>query len=265
MRLPCVLTIGGLDPSGGAGLAADVRAARTAEAFACPVAAAWTVQSTAGLRAAQALSPRDLLAQVREVAAHQRIRTAKIGALGSEANVRAVATWLWKRPELPVVVDPVILPSRGSARLLPNDALVAMRERLVPRATLVTPNAAEASALTGLRVRSLEDACDAAYAIVELGAGACLVKGGHVAPRAEEAVDVLVLRSERVLVLRVPRLRVPPVHGTGCTLASLIAGRLAHEQRAGEEAVVRAVRWGKQALHAALERTADIGQGMRVI
>jgi hydroxymethylpyrimidine/phosphomethylpyrimidine kinase len=267
---PCALAIGGLDPGGGAGIAADLRAFAAAGAFGCAAVAVVTVQSTAGLRSVRAIPAREVAAQAGEVLRHQRVRAVKVGALGSEANVRAVAKLLAGYPAVPVVVDTPMLPTRGKARLLAARALAALREELLPRATLVTVNADEAGALLSEPVRTVGAAHDAARALVKMGARAVLVKGGHLGPAdGPSAVDVLAIGGE-VVELRAKRLVIAPVHGTGCTLASLIAGRLAaREEGAGArvdaEGLVAAIRWAKRVHHAALARAVDVGGGMRVL
>jgi hydroxymethylpyrimidine/phosphomethylpyrimidine kinase len=268
-KTPCALAIGGLDPGGGAGIAADLRAFAAAGVFGCAAVALLTVQSTAGLRSVRAIAAREVAAQAGEVLRHQRVRAVKVGALGSEANVRAVAKLLARHPTLPVVVDTPMLPTRGKAPLLARRALTALRDELLPRATLVTVNADEAHALVGESVRTVGEAHDAARALVKMGARAVLVKGGHLgAASGPSAVDVLAIAGE-VVELRARRLVIAEVHGTGCTLASLIAGRLAARDGAGgkvaAEALVAAIRWAKRVHHAALARAVDVGGGMRVL
>jgi hydroxymethylpyrimidine/phosphomethylpyrimidine kinase len=254
----CALAIGGLDPGGGAGLAADLRAFAAAGVFGCAAASLLTVQSTAGLARVVAVAPRDVVAQAREVLAHQDVRAIKIGALGSGANVRAVAALLAEHPKLPAVVDTPMLPSRGKPRLLDARALTVLCDDLVPRATLLTVNAEEAAALVGTAVRGLGEAHDAALALRRMGARAALVKGGHL--DGQFAVDVLATAAGDVVELRAKRLAVS-AHGTGCVLASLIAGRLA--ARAGD--VVAATRWAKRVHHSALARAVRVGAGARVL
>jgi hydroxymethylpyrimidine/phosphomethylpyrimidine kinase len=263
----CALAIGGLDPGGGAGIAADLRAFALAGAFGCAAIALVTVQSTVGLRASRALEAREVVAQAREVLLHQRVRAIKTGALGSVANVRAVARLLAQNPRIPAIVDPVILPTRGAARLLDADALSVMRKKLVPRAWLVTPNAWEAEALTGIRVKDEVDAAAAARALVALGARAALVKGGHL--RGPRAIDVLAFRAGSaepqrtgVYLVEARRLGAPKLHGAGCVLASLVAARVAVRPSSSPLA---AVRWAK-AVHATLiARARDVGGALRVL
>ena len=259
MKYACVLAIGGLDPSGGAGILADATAIRLGGAFACAVATVLTVQSTRGLVRAEPVAPRVWLAQARCVLADQNVRAIKIGALGNAENVRAAAK-LVAAHRLPVVVDPVMLPSRGRARLLDPRALDALRRNLLPRATLVTPNVAEAEALTGLHVRNMSEAYGAASELVEMGAFAALVKGGHLP--GKDVVDVLAVRGlDDGVGVTGPRRRLRrPIHGTGCTFASLVAAKLA----LGED-VVEAVRDAKRMHSKWLELAVDVGEGALVL
>jgi hydroxymethylpyrimidine/phosphomethylpyrimidine kinase len=263
-RLFCALAIGGLDPGAGAGLAADLRAFHAAGVFGCIAVSVMTVQSTAGLRSVRAVPARELTAQASEVLRHQRVRAVKVGALGSEANVRAVARLLARHPDLPVVVDTPMLPTRGRSRLLAPRALAALRDKLAPRATLLTVNLREAQVLLGEPVRTVSEAHDAARALASSGARAVLVKGGHM--EGPSAIDILCVGGE-VIELRARRLALPPVHGTGCTLASLVAGRLARRPGAGLDPgeLIGAIRWAKRVHHAALARAVDVGRGMRVL
>lgn len=253
-----MLSIGGLDPGGGAGILADARAISKAGAFACGVAAVLTVQSTAGLVASEVVSPKLVGAQAKEVLTHQNVRAMKTGALGSAANVLAVARLASLFADLPLVVDPVLLPSRGKGRLLAADATRALYKHLIPRATLVTANVPEAEALLGVRITSVADAREAAAALVEAGAHAALVKGGHLA--GIESVDVLSVRGQAPLLLRATRLTLGSLHGGGCTLASLIAGKLA----TGAE-LTDAVRWAKKTHYAALGRAVRVGGRVLVL
>ncbi|HEY1957825.1 MAG TPA: hydroxymethylpyrimidine/phosphomethylpyrimidine kinase [Polyangiaceae bacterium] len=255
-QVPCVLAIGGLDPGGGAGILADARAIERAGAFACAVATVLTVQSTRGLARAVPVAPKLWVEQARRVLADQNVRAIKIGALGSAENVRAAAKVIIAGRR-PVVLDPVMLPTRGRARLLDEDALAAMR-RLLQRAALVTANVAEAESLTGLSVRNLADAKAAARALVAMGAGAALVKGGHLERR--DATDVLAVGA-KLHELSASRLEIRRgVHGTGCYLASLVAARLAFSPD-----VARAVRWAKRIHHAQLAHATDVGADALVL
>jgi hydroxymethylpyrimidine/phosphomethylpyrimidine kinase len=264
LALPCALAIGGLDPGGGAGIVADLRAFAAAGAFGCAVVALVTVQSTAGVRSVRPIAAQQVTAQAAEVIRNQRVRAVKVGALGSLENVRAVARVLARHPGVPVVIDTPMLPTRGKARLLASRAVSAVRDELLPRATLVTANVAEAEVLVGDRVRSVGEAHDAARALARLGARAAIVKGGHMS--GTSAIDVLAVDGE-VIELRARRLHIPPTHGSGCTFASLVAGRLAvgGSARLDTSMLVAAVRWAKRTHHAALENPVDVGRGLRAI
>lgn len=253
----CVLAIGGLDPGGGAGILADARAIARAGGFACAAVSLLTVQSTSGVRTVTPIPAKELIAECTEVLRHQNVRAIKVGALGSVENVRKVGELLAIHKEIPSVVDTVMLPTRGRARLLDSDALGVMKEKLLKRATLVTANAPEAEALTGRRVTKLAEAEAAARAIAELGPRAVLLKGGHLS--GEEAVDILFIDGE-ITRLRAKRLELTaPVHGGGCTLASLIAGRLTRDSLAD------AVEWAKRKHHESLADAQDVGGDMRVL
>lgn len=283
---PCVLAIGGLDPGGGAGVLADARAIARAGAFACASVAVLTVQSTSGLRAATPLNRREIIAECTEVVRAQRVRAFKVGALGSHDNARAVGDFLAIHRDIPAVVDTVMMPTRGRARLLAERAVSVLRERVLPRAALATVNAPEAEVLTGQRVTRLDEAHDAALALLRLGCAAVLLKGGHLG--GSKAVDLLAIappasrRGSRrgvnlattaeIIELAAPRLELGTFHGGGCILASLIAGRLAmlsmtegafHADR--RQALVEAVRWAKKAHHQALLELRDVGGEMHVL
>ncbi len=264
-RALCALSIAGLDPSGGAGLSADLRGFAAAGVWGCSVCAVLTVQSTAGLRSVQAISPEMVLDQAREVLAHQRVRAVKTGALGSAANVRAVADLLDALPGLPLVVDPVMIATRapGGARLLDGEALEAMRQ-LCARALVITPNTDEAEALLECRIDGLRAQREAARALVARGTFAVLIKGGHLP--GEQALDVLALRGGALLQLRAARRQPREFHGGGCFLAACIAGHLAaHEAPPTAAAIEAAVRFAKRRLTRAVAAATDIGDGLLVL
>jgi hydroxymethylpyrimidine/phosphomethylpyrimidine kinase len=263
----CALAIAGLDPSGGAGVFADLRAFAAASVWGCAAVTLVTEQSTAGLRASHPIETRRLLGQIRELVSHQRIGGIKIGALGSLANARGVARFLATLgSRVPVVLDPVMRPTLGPgrARLLDTSADRTLRGML-KSVTVVTPNVPEAEALLRTRIRSVEDTERAARALVGLGARAALVKGGHLAAGASRGgvTDVLAVGG-RIHRLKAPRVKVS-VHGTGCALSSLIAGRLASVGALDDSAIVEAVRWAKQRLTEGLAQSLRIGDGLRVM
>jgi hydroxymethylpyrimidine kinase/phosphomethylpyrimidine kinase len=260
-RRPSALALSGWDPSGGAGAAADLRAFAKAGAWGCAAITVVTVQSTAGLRRAFPVPTDRVIAQAREILRHQDVRAIKLGALGSEENVVAIQR-LVRAARLPFVMDPVLgaTVARPGARLVAPRALGAIG-RLAARATLVTPNAAEAEALTGLPVRSIDEAASAARELVRRGARAALVKGGHLP--GKRAVDVLCI-GDRIVCLSAPRFAIE-AHGTGCTLASLAAGRLAVlPGPLTDHGIVEALRWAKRTLTGWLSLAVRVGDGSLV-
>jgi hydroxymethylpyrimidine/phosphomethylpyrimidine kinase len=262
---PCALSVAGLDPSGGAGFLADLKAFHAAGAWGCAAAAVLTVQSTAGLASVHPVDTALVRAQAERVFLHQNVRAWKTGALGSTANVALAVELAEAHADAPLVVDPVIVATRtdGGARLLDALALEAMR-RLVARATLVTPNVDEAEALLGARVDSVGDALEAARALVAMGARAALVKGGHLP--GPTAVDALATASG-ARVIEGPRVSLDgDFHGGGCTLAALITGRLALGAGPADEAAIdAAVRWSKERLGRAIAASVKVGEGLRVL
>jgi hydroxymethylpyrimidine kinase/phosphomethylpyrimidine kinase len=259
----CALIIAGLDPSAGAGIAADLRMVKTVGVWGCAVIALITVQSTAGLVAAVPVDPELVLAQAREVLSHQRVSVIKTGALGSAENVRAVAQLLREHPHLPVVVDPVMVATRapGGARLLDTEALDAMRQ-CMKLATLITPNMDEAEALLETRITDAAGLVRAARQLVRAGARAALVKGGHL--NDGPAIDVLAI-GHRAVKLIAPRISIPPFHGGGCSLAALIAGQLAKTGAESDDDILQAVRRARRRLRQAMRRATDIGDGLLVL
>jgi len=189
---PVALTVAGSDPTSGAGLQADLRAFVAHGVWGCAVPAVITVQSTRGVVRAIPVEASLVGEQLDVLAADVRVSAWKTGALGTRENVEAVAARALTLAA-PLVVDPVLVASSG-ATLLDEGARGALVASLIPRAALVTPNAPEAALLTGRRVETVDEARDAARALVDLGARAVLLKGGHLrGERTDVAVDVLVM------------------------------------------------------------------------
>ncbi len=262
----CVLSVAGLDPGGGAGLLADARAILRAGAFPCAVAAVLTVQSTAGLRDVRPVQSTLVARQARAVFANQNVRAVKIGALGAAANVKAVAELAAIHKDIPFVVDPVMRPTRGSSRLLDDGAVRALRKQLLPRCALVTANVPEAETLVKKRIVTVHDARIAVEALAALSRGAALLKGGHMG--SGSATDFLFVDGE-LYELTSPRIAMPPLHGGGCILSSLIAGRLAVDTRSfadeRTDMLIDATRWAKRVHHRALFTLLDVGGDLRVM
>lgn len=217
------LTIAGSDSGGGAGIQADLKTFAALGVYGTSAITAITAQNTVGVTAAQALSADLVTAQIEAVASDIRVHATKTGMLATAAIVEAVAAAI-SDLELPlVVVDPVMLAKSGD-RLLDDDAVLAVMKELLPRAYLVTPNIPEAEVLSGLRITSLDDAKTAAKKILESGASAVVVKGGHAA--GDDLVDLL-YDGRTFVELHTPRIDTRNTHGTGCTFAAATAARLA--------------------------------------
>lgn len=253
-----IVAVGGVDPTGGAGIVRDLLTARTWGARVRLVPTAWTEQSAS--RGVTSIEPREpaalgralgaALADARTAAATEGLPAAvKIGMLADAAAVRAVLEAL-SSFDGPVVLDPVLAATSGGA--LFQGAPAALMP-LARRATLVTPNASEAAALTGHAVVDVEDATRAAQALVQAGARAVLVKGGHLLT-GDTAVDVLVTGSESPRRFTASRVTGPSVRGTGCALATAIAVGLGRGLFL-EDVVTEAKRW----LHGALARSVAVG------
>ena len=217
-----VLIIAGSDSGGGAGVQADIKTVTALGGYAASAITAITVQNTLGVSAVHPIPAEVVAAQARAVLSDIGADAIKTGMLGDAALVEKVAR-LIDEAGVPAVIDPVMI-AKGGAPLLENEALSAVRALLVPRAALLTPNAPEAAALTGLACETTEDLRRAAQALLAAGAGAVLMKGGHVAgPRV---VDLLVT-AQGETVFEAERIETRHTHGTGCTLASACAAGLA--------------------------------------
>ena len=250
---PTVLTIAGSDSGGGAGLQADLKALAAHGVHGVTAVTAVTAQNTRAVTAFEPVSPRMVAAQMRAVFDDFDIGAVKTGMLATAAIVEAVCEALEAHPGPPLVVDPVIAATSGR-RLLDDDALAVVRDRLSRRARVITPNRFEAEVLAAQPVASLDDARRAAARIRAGGAAAALVTGGHL--DGDESVDVLD-DGGAVVHLRGPRLDSRQTHGTGCTFSAAIAAELA----AGlplAEAAARAKRYVEGAIRNA---AAGLGHG----
>jgi hydroxymethylpyrimidine/phosphomethylpyrimidine kinase len=245
-----VLTVAGSDSSGGAGIQADLKTMLACGVHGMSVVTAVTAQNSLGVHGVWDLPVDAVLAQLDAVLDDIGVDAVKTGMLASAAIVSAVAGRLL-RVSAPVVVDPVGVSSSGEA-LLTDEGLDALRRELLPRATVATPNLAEVEQLTGFVVRREEDLRTAADAVLELGPQWVLVKGGHL---AGDAVDLLTDGSAEH-VLRAPRIENPHTHGSGCTLASAIAARLA----LGDD-VLTAVMTAKEYVTGAIAAGFSLGGG----
>jgi hydroxymethylpyrimidine/phosphomethylpyrimidine kinase len=246
-----VLTIAGSDSGGGAGIQADLRTFAAHGLHGTSAVTAVTAQNSVAVLDWVSLEPRMVVAQMEAVASDMPVAAVKTGMLATAAIVSAVAAAI-ERLRLPlVVVDPVMVAKSGD-RLLDRDAETAYRERLLPLATVVTPNLPEAESLLGRPVRTLAEMREAARALRAMGPRAVVVKGGHL---EGDAVDVF-WDGERMEDLSAPRIATKNTHGTGCTYSAAIAARLALG-----DSLLDAVRGAKAYLTEAIRRSYSVGRG----
>ena len=222
--IPNILSIAGSDPSGGAGIQADLKAISATGGYAMAALTALTVQNTQGVSGVHPVPPEFVAAQIRAVFVDIRVDAVKIGMLGTSAITEAVAAELRGREGLPVVLDPVMV-AKGGDRLLAAEAVAALRGLVLPLATILTPNLPEAADLLGeAEVRDRAGMERQARALLTLGPRAVFLKGGHLA--GEDCPD-LFLTEGCAEWLTAPRNPTRNTHGTGCTLSSAIATHLA--------------------------------------
>jgi hydroxymethylpyrimidine/phosphomethylpyrimidine kinase len=251
--VPIALTIAGSDSGGGAGIQADLKAFQRFHVFGTSVLTAITAQNTQGVSAWEAVSVPLVRAQLEAVATDLRPAAVKSGMLATADVVREVAEGIRTHALAPYVLDPVMVATSGD--LLVNDGTVAaIRTQLVPLAALVTPNLDEAQVLLGVQVHDVPSMEQAARSLVhEHGAGAALVKGGHLP--GLEMVDVLYLDGE-ISHFRHPRVDTTSLHGTGCTLSAAIAAHLARGNSMRES-----VRSSLDYVHRAILTAPALGSG----
>ena len=253
---PVTLTIAGSDSGGGAGIQADLKTIEAHDAFGTSTITATTAQNTTGVADINVLPTDHIAAQYDAVADDFAVGAIKTGMLATAEVIETVTDCLAEF-DGPVVVDPVMVAATGD-RLLSEDAEAAY-EALFDHATLVTPNAAEAELLTDRTVDSVDAAEAAGRDIVELGADAALVKGGHI--DGDDVVDTLIIDESATDATHTegfshPRIDTDATHGSGCTLSSAIAARLAHE-----ETLTEAVAGGVAFMERAVRYGIDVGEG----
>lgn len=253
-RLPRALTIAGSDSGGGAGIEADLKTFESHGVWSLAALTAVTAQNTVGIQRWEPVSPGLVRAQVESVATDIGVDAVKTGMLADTGIVATVAAAVEEFALSPLVVDPVFVSKHGDALLEP-EAVDTMRERLLPLATLVTPNLAEAAGLAGVGAVGNRDEMEAlGRRLLDLGPQAVLVKGGHLADGP--AADCLVT-ADGFRWLEAERVAGPHTHGTGCVLSAAVAARLAR----GEELEV-AVAGAKAFVTAAIRAGQALGSGV---
>lgn len=251
-----LLTIAGHDPSGGAGISADMAAANALGVPACSAITALTIQNSQGVSAVHPVLPKTLQAQVEAILADMPIVAIKIGMLGSRAMVSRVVQIL-SDVDVSMILDTVFKASVGE-HLLETGARQVFITRLLPMATLITPNIPEAEQLTGLSINSRQQQLAAAQALLAMGARAVLLKGGHLDDAL--AADLLLERGKPPLWLMAPQLASVHSHGSGCVLASSIAAGLVQGL-----SLVSAVVQAKARVHGGIAHSQVLGQGVGAV
>jgi hydroxymethylpyrimidine/phosphomethylpyrimidine kinase len=255
MTTPVALTIAGSDSSGGAGIQADLKTFAALGVYGASVITALTAQNTKGVSGIHLVPADFVTAQIDAVFGDLDVQAVKIGMVAQLATIDAIVAGLARWSPKLVVLDPVMVATSGD-RLLPAEAVEALRTRLIPRASLITPNLPEAAALLDEPVGSSEAAIERqGQRLLALGCRAVLIKGGH--GQGAESIDYLVNGSGTV-ALRAARIATKNTHGTGCSLSSAIAAGLTKGEDM-ETAVRHAKTWISAAI-AAADRL-DVGQG----
>ena len=253
LQYPRVLSIAGSDSGGGAGIQADLKTIAALGCYGMTAITALTAQNTLGVRSIHSVPLQILADQIDAVVEDIGVDAVKIGMLHSADTVRTVAAAI-ERHALPrIVLDPVMIATSGAV-LIDQEAVAVLVRELFPKAAVVTPNLDEASLLVGQQLRSESDMESAARQMLEMGAPAVLLKGGHLA--GDTVSDLLLARDEKAYWMRSPRIHSPNTHGTGCTLSSAIAAHLALGWTLPE-----AVRLAREYVRGALEAGADVRTG----
>lgn len=253
--IPNVLSIAGIDPSGGAGLFADLKAFSALGAYGTGVVAALTAQSTRGVTGVHPVPVEFIVQQIDTLFADVRIDAVKLGMLGTAEIVTTIAAALRRHGVKRLVVDPVMV-SKSGHHLLSEDAVATLRREILPLAEIITPNVPEAEVLLGgAPITSLEEMRRAARELHDLGPRIVLLKGGHL--DGPESTDVFYDGAE-LIELSDPRIQTKNTHGTGCTLSAAIAALLPQHENP-----IDAIRAAKAYLTAAIAASGqlDVGSG----
>lgn len=252
MTLPaCALTIAGTDPSGGAGIQADLKTFQELKTYGMSVITSIVAQNTTGVKDIHDVPLSMIKKQLDAVISDMPIHAVKTGMIANVEMMKLVVRKLKSR-QIPFVIDPVMVATSGDA-LIDEQARIFLRDHLLPLATVVTPNIPEAEFLTGINITTNEDMIEAAQKIVhQYGAGAVLVKGGHT---TGDAIDYL-YDGETVSTFLEKRINTVNTHGTGCTLSAAITAYLAQG-----DALLNAVEKGKVFVTEAIKQSFDLGAG----
>ena len=251
---PCVLTIAGSDCSGGAGIQADIKTISALGAYAASAITAITVQNTCGVTGIYPVPPSYVKGQIEAVMTDIRPRAVKIGMINDVEIVKAIASSIKEHRPKFVVFDPVMVSTSG-CKLIEDKAIEAIKNELIPLATIITPNLSEANVLTGNCPDDVKSMTSAGEKILELGCNAVLIKGGHL--NGNDMCDVLCIKGEKTpYIYTASKISSKNTHGTGCTLSSAIATYLALGETLNE-----AVEKAKEYVHNGILNGKDVSIG----
>jgi len=213
-----ILIIAGSDSSGGAGIQADIKTATALGVYAMTAVTAVTVQSTKGVSAVIPIKPKEIEKQIVYTCRDIKPDGIKIGMLHSSQVIKSVANALKKVKNSKIVLDPVMV-AKGGARLINKSAIKTLKEQLIKKAFLITPNIPEAEVLTKIKIKTLEDMITAGNILLQFGAKNVLLKGGH---RKSKYMEDILLNKKEIKIFRNKKIKTKNTHGTGCTLSSAI-------------------------------------------
>ncbi|MEG0618921.1 MAG: bifunctional hydroxymethylpyrimidine kinase/phosphomethylpyrimidine kinase [Bacilli bacterium] len=249
-----VLTIAGSDSGGGAGIQADIKTFQERDVFGTSVITAVTAQNTFGVQGIYKVPLDGVRQQMESIFSDFIIHAIKTGMLVNEAYMELVADKLENYPEIKLVIDPVMV-AKGGAHLMENQALEVMKIRMLPLATVLTPNIPEAEELTGKSIQTEEDIKKAAKILQKFGSKNVLIKGGHT-KNDKCARDYLLMADGTERWYESPRIETKDTHGTGCTFSACITAELAKGK-----SVEKAVEIAKDFIQAAIAHPIEVGQG----
>jgi hydroxymethylpyrimidine/phosphomethylpyrimidine kinase len=252
MKTAKALTIAGSDSGGGAGIQADLKTFQELRVFGMSAITAVTAQNTLGVQGVYPISLEAIKAQIASIAEDLAPQAVKTGMLFNSDVIEVVAEAIIKYQWNNVIVDPVMI-AKGGSPLLQKEAIKALRERLIPLSTVLTPNIPEAEVITEMKIDSLSKRKEAAKAIIELGAKSVVIKGGH--DESDAAVD-LFYDGSTFDTFSKPRVKTSNTHGTGCTFSAAITAQLAKGHALNESILV-----AKSFIHEAIKHDLKIGEG----
>lgn len=254
MKVNKALTIAGSDSGGGAGIQADLKTFQELGVYGMTAITAITAQNTLGVQGVYPVSLEGIIEQLNSIGDDLTPDAVKLGMLFSGEIIQIVAEYIKKFGWNNIVLDPVMI-AKGGASLLQQEAVNALKEHLLPIATVITPNVPEAEVLTGIKIHNIEDSKEAAKALHTLGVQYVLMKGGHAEYQGSEVIDFL-FDGEQFIEFKSERIASKQTHGSGCTFASAVTAGLAKGYDMKE-----AVQEAKQFISSAIAEPLNIGNG----